>query len=70
MPTNRPFTWQQVAQDYPEFMAWVRTQSAKNLAGPVDIDEYNSYKAAYGAYLTQQQQQLTAMEAPAPDATA
>lgn len=64
MADNRPFTWQQVQKDYPEFMAWIRTQSPKNLAGPVDVDEYNSYKAGYGAYLAEQQAQLAAMETP------
>ena len=61
MPSNRPFTWQQVQQDYPEFMAWIRTQSPKNMAGPVDVAEYNAYKVAYGEYLAQQQAQLQAM---------
>lgn len=55
MPTQRPFTWQQVQQDYPDFMAWIRTQSPKQLAGPVDTDEYNYWKTAYGEYLAQQQ---------------
>ena len=66
MPTQRPFTWKQVAEDYPEFMAWIRTQTPENLAGPVNVDQYNQFKANYGAYLEQQMQAM--QQAPNPDA--
>lgn len=72
MPETRPFTWQQIKKDYPEFFAWIETQDPTAVRGLVTIDSYNSWKAAYGQYLSQQQALLASMETPTqdPEATA
>ncbi|HET7110288.1 MAG TPA: hypothetical protein VFI41_05415 [Gemmatimonadales bacterium] len=50
--TNRPMLWQQVEQDYPEFIQWSRDNGfAVPNGGPVDMTLYGQMKTAYNNYL-------------------